>query len=101
MMLSRESIKLGNAFGALRKYIFGNRTVSIADKKAVYEGLILSILLYGEESWCMTEKLFCYLRVFHNRCVRVMCNVTMRIGFQQRITTEELLNRLKIRSIDV
>ena len=44
-------VKAGNVFGALRKCIFGNKNVSRAAKKAAYEGLILSILLYGSESY--------------------------------------------------
>ena len=79
--------KAGNAFGALRKCIFGNRSVNSVAKKSVYEGLILSILLYGSESWCITEKLFNMLRVFHNRCVRATCNVTIKEVFEKRITT--------------
>jgi len=93
--------KAGNAFGALRKYIFENRTVSIQAKRVVYESLILSILLYGAESWCVSEKLFRHLRVFHRRCVRAMCNVIMRNVFEQRISTEDLLNRVNLRPIDV
>ena len=92
--------KAGNAFGALRKCIFGNRSVNSVAKKSVYEGLILSILLYGSESWCITEKLFNMLRVFHNRCVRTMCNVTMKEVFEKRITTNELLERLGLISIE-
>ena len=84
----------------LRKCIFGNKNISRAAKKAVYESLILSILLYGSESWCITEKLFQHLRVFHNRCVRAMCNVTMRNVYEQRISSDELLLQLGLKPID-
>ena len=57
--------KASNAFGALRKSILSNSHISLSVKSSVYEGLILPILLYGSESWCLTEKLFNLLRVFH------------------------------------
>lgn len=98
-MISRIN-KASNAFGALRKCIFASRSINNEAKKSVYEGLILSILLYGSESWCITEKLFNMLRVFHNRCVRAMCNITMKDVYEKRISTDELLERLGLSSID-
>ena len=55
----------GKAFGALRKCVFACTYVSPAAKVAAYEALVLSILLYGAESWCLTEHLYDRLRVFH------------------------------------
>ena len=37
---------------------------------------MLGILLYGCESWVLTEMLRAKLEAFHNRCVRAMCGVT-------------------------
>ena len=92
--------KASNAFGTLRKSILSNSHISLSVKSSVYEGLILPILLYGSESWCLTEKLFNLLRVFHRRCVRSMCGVTMKHVFELRITNDELLNKLNLLSID-
>ena len=64
--------KASNAFGSLRKSIFTNKSISISVKSAVYECLILPILLYGAEAWCITEELFRMLSNFHNRCVRTI-----------------------------
>ena len=93
--------KAGNAFGALRKCLFSNPNVALDAKRAVYEGLILSILLYGAESWCLTEKLLSLLRIFHNRCIRSMCRVTLKQCFKFRISNEQLQGRLNMRSIDI
>ena len=61
------------AFGALSiKCIFQSRHVKRDAKRAVYERLILSICLYGCESWCLKETLDKALRQFHARCVRTM-----------------------------
>ena len=40
---------------------------------ATYEGVVLAILLYGSESWCLTEVLQQLLRAFHGRCLRSTC----------------------------
>ena len=50
--------RASNAFGALRKCIFASRSINNEAKKSFYEGLILSILLYGSESWCITCLLY-------------------------------------------
>jgi hypothetical protein len=61
------------AFGALRECFFSNKDISSKDKGTVYVALVLSIILYRSECWCLTEKLFHKLRPFHNSCARAMC----------------------------
>ena len=90
----------GNAFGALRKCIFSSPYTSFATKKLVYMALILSILLYGSETWSLTEKLFHQLRLFHHRCIRAMCRVNRKHTREYHISNTELLNRLGLSSID-
>ena len=43
--------KASKAFGCLRVPIFLNRTLSINTKRAVYKAVVISILLYGAETW--------------------------------------------------
>ena len=88
------------AFGALRKCIFASQTIAFKAKSALYVALILSILLYGSESWCLTEKLLRKLRTFHHRCVRAMCRVTRKHTRVHRISTVELLYRTGLSPID-
>jgi hypothetical protein len=83
------------AFGALSKCVFRRKDVKLSTKKKVYEALVLSILLYGCESWNLTVKLRNKLTSFHRRCVRRMCRVTVF----NHITTKELLSRLNLRSL--
>ena len=90
--------RAGNAFGAIRKSIFSNSTVSTNVKASVYESLILPIVLYGSESWCLTESRL--LRLFHRNCVRAMCRVNLLQVRRYRISNEELLDRLGLLSID-
>jgi len=88
------------AFGALKKSIFGSKHIKPATKKAVYLAIILNILLYGAESWCLTEKLLQRLRVFHNQCIRSMCRVTRWHTRKHRISNKVLRDRLKMETID-
>ena len=90
----------GKAFGALRGCIFSSTHINVAAKRAVYEVLILAILLYGAESWSVTEAMLQRLRVFHARCVRSMCRVSRKHTWDHRLSTSMLERRLGLTSID-
>ena len=100
-MLNRESRPLVAHFGALKKRIFTSTSISFGVKKSVYEFLILAILLYGAEHWCLTEAIYRKLRVFRARCVRIMCRVNLKHTRIHRISTTDLLNRAGLLAIDV
>ena len=90
----------GKAFGALRKCLFSSSTITRAAKTAVYEALILSILLYGCESWCLTEELLQRLRVFHAQCLRAMSRVTRKHTWEHRISSMQLMQEMGLDAID-
>ena len=92
--------KAGQAFGALRKNLFTSTQITLKTKRLAYCILILTVLLYGSESWCLTEALYRQLRNFHARCVRTMCRVTRKHTRTHRISTTQLLNRLELPTID-
>ena len=92
--------KASNAFGALRTSIFASRVISDEAKSAVYISLILPILLYGAETWSLTEHLLRLLRNFHHACIRSMCRINRSHVFLYRISTESLLIRLNIQQIE-
>jgi hypothetical protein len=87
-------------FGAMSKGIFTRKDISPKVKGQVYNSLVLSVLLYGSESWALREDLFNRLRSFHNRCARTMCRVTMAHTIRCRIQTATLLERLGLRPND-
>ena len=91
----------GKAFGALRGCIFSSTSISRKAKRAVYEVLVLSILLYGSESWSMTEKVLDRLRVFHARCVRAMSRVSRKHTWSEHIQTQQLEQELGLETIDL
>ena len=43
--------KASQAFEHLREPIFRNSNFSISTKRAVYKAVVLSVLLYGAETW--------------------------------------------------
>ena len=61
--------------------------------------LILSILLYGCESWCLTEELLQRLRVFHAQCLRAMSRVSRKHTLEHRISSMQLMISTRAQSI--
>ena len=92
--------KGSKAFGALRGCVFASSSVSYAAKKAAYEGLVLSIQLYGSESWCLTERLLQPLRTTHHDALRSMCRISRMDTWQQHISPQQLAQRLDLKTID-
>ena len=66
----------------------------------VYTALVLTILLYGSEVWCLREDLFAKLRTFHNSCCRAMCRITMAHTIRHHIPSKQLYKRLGIAAVD-
>ena len=92
--------KAGQAFCTLRKNLFASTQITLKTMPLAYCILILTVLLYGSETWCLTEALYRQLRNFHVRCVRTMCRVTCDHTHAHRISTAQLLDRLGLPSID-
>ena len=66
----------------------------------MYEGIVLAILLFGSESWCLPETLLHQLRTLHARCARTMCRVTRKHTWTHHIATEDLTRRFGLDSAD-
>ena len=88
------------AFARLRKMVFESKKVPYQCKKMVYEGIVLSILLYGCEAWVLSEKSVGRLRSFHRKATRQMCRVTTAHTWLHRVTSEALEDRVGLRSIE-
>ena len=68
--------------------------------RQLYVGGVLSVLLFGCESWCVTMEMLTSLRNWHNARIREMCRVTMRHVELHRITSVELQQRIGIWDLD-
>ena len=88
------------AFAVLKKCLFTRKDVSYEGKRKVYEGLVLAILLYSSECWCLREEEMELLRVFHYSCVRTMCRISMYHVKQYNITNQSTLDRVGLQTMD-
>ena len=59
--------KASKAFGALRDRFFSSATVPERLKGKIYADGVLSVLLYGCESWCLSAKSLNKLTLWHNK----------------------------------
>ena len=60
--------KAARAFGCLHKPIFQNHRLSVETKRKVYRAVVLSVLLYGAETWAIKAESVRRLSGFLNRC---------------------------------
>jgi hypothetical protein len=92
--------KASQAFGALRKSIFGPRYINIGTKSTIYTSLVLSILLFGSESWCLTARSLNKLRAFHHRCARAIVGTSRWHSWHHHITNATTLAAAGIHSVE-
>ena len=75
------------AFGRLRDHIWDNKDPTIKTKSAVYRAIVLSVLLYGVESWFVYKVTAYKLNAFMIRHLRHILN----IKWWQFISNERIL----------
>ena len=97
--IERRITAASAAFASLRQAVFTKKSISAYSKKNAYEGLILSILLYGCEAWVLSSRLKLRLQSFHRRCVRSMSKVTILQTWQSRISAESLEKKFGLKPI--
>ncbi|XP_046978621.1 uncharacterized protein LOC124544203 [Vanessa cardui] len=91
-------IRIGKAatmFGKLRTRVWDNNHLTVRTKILVYQAWILSILLYGAETWTSYAKQEYRLNAFHMRCVRNILGVT----WKDRITNKAILTKAQLPSL--
>ena len=90
-------IRKGQAWGAfwLLKNIWKSRETSVELKIRIFEASCLSILLYGSETWILTERLKAELDSFGTKCYRQILGIRKR----DRISNEKIYERVKQRPL--
>ncbi len=78
------------AFGSLYSAVFHNSTLSRSTKQHVYTCCILSVLLYGSECWTLLQADVHRLERFHNRCVRVILDISRTRQWEDRLSSVTL-----------
>jgi len=90
----------GAAFASASKRFFTSKQIPLVHKKIAYEELILSILLFGSESWSLNANARRRLNTFHNRCVRQMCRLTPWHQWKLHINQHTMEGRLDVKCLD-
>ena len=89
-------------FGRLLTPVFLNSTLSTFTKHLVYQACVLSVLLYGSETWTVKAPHLRRLSAFHHQCVRRIMGVTRSQQWYDRLTTKELSERFgMLHDIDI
>ena len=85
--------KASRAFGALLKPIFLCSALSLDIKRMVYRSVVLSVLLYGSETWAIKARQLHRLNIFHRSCVRAILGVSRTAQWFEQLTNIELARR--------
>ena len=87
------------AMGALREY-FKCKQVSLKAKRMIYLAIPINLVLWGVESWALTESSMRKLSVFHTRSVRSILQINMTEVQEKRIRNEKILEMINIPTMD-
>jgi hypothetical protein len=103
--ISERIAKAGGVFAVMRRNVFALRAMAKNVKMRVYAASVLSVLLYGSETWNCTAADIRRLESFHNRCLRCMFGISRLTHFtnfdlrkltcQQTIQSMMMNNRLR------
>ena len=87
--------RAATTFARLTQRVWTNSKLSIHTKMAVYSACIISVLLYGSESWITYSRQEKRLNAFHMRNLRRI----LSINWQDRVTNEEVLKQAQMPSL--
>ena len=87
--------KAATAMAHLTKRVWDNDMLTVKTKMKVYQGLVLSTLLYGSEAWALYSHQERGLNAFHLRCIRRLLGLT----WQDRVTNIDVLAKAGMPSI--
>ena len=69
--------KAGKVYQMCRKKVFRSRALSIATKIRIFQTLVLSVLLYGAETWTVTQHDIHKLKSFQMHCFCDIPGITL------------------------
>ena len=86
--------KAGAVFAKMKK-VWNNCGMSLRTKMKLFNGIVISILLYGCETWKGLKEVETKIRVFESNCLRKI----MDIKWYEHVTEEEVRRRSGQRSV--
>ena len=94
--ISSRIARAASSFGKLRTRVWDSHDLQLHTKIAVYKAIILPILLYATETWCLYKGDIKRLDSFHMKCLRSI----LRVRWQDRVSNSEVLQRTKLSGIE-
>ena len=79
----------GHGFAQLNSFKFWRDSdLPLTFKMRIYVSVVLSILLYGCECWALLDSQLSRLEVFHMRCLRTICRVSLHSHIRNTVIRE-------------
>ena len=79
----RRNVQKAKGKWAMIRRILSCKPVKLTTYVRMYRAVVLSVLLYGCESWELLSQSLATLEAFHNRCVRTMVGEPIRCIFDE------------------
>ena len=77
--MSGRIAKASTAFGKLEKRVWSDHGITTNTKLSVYEACVLTVLLYGSETWTIYRHHVNLLERFHQNCIRRILNIELTL----------------------
>jgi hypothetical protein len=87
------------AWGAL-KNVLEDKHIDRDIRTKLYVATVISILLWGCDSWALKDSDMQKLKVFHTKKARKLCNINMKLVEKHHIPNDSVLNRLHLMPLD-
>ncbi|CAH8655292.1 unnamed protein product [Dicrocoelium dendriticum] len=88
--------KASAAFGKLEHRVWKNHHLTVRTKVMVYKSMVLSVLIYGSETWTLYRKDIRFLERFHQQCLRRI----LRIQWWDNVPDTDVIRRSEVYTID-
>ena len=93
-----------SAFGRLNKSVWSLRDIPVKLKLRLYKVLILPIVIYGSETWSLTQLDTKKLSVLENNCLRAILNIRqhyvsideIRKSAKQQNSIENIIRKIRV-----
>jgi hypothetical protein len=91
--------KASATFGRLKVHLFRRQDIAPNVKMKIYNAAILSILLYGSESWSLTQSEIRQLETFQMYCLRTILGVSIRERIPNAHIRQQCQNQPSVESL--
>ena len=88
--------KAGKVHQIWRRKVFQSRALSSATKVRAYQTLVMPVLLYGAETWTVTQHDIRRLKSFQMRCLRNILGITL----WNRVRNSDILERTAVLPVE-